>query len=248
MPAAEQEPRPSYRIPAERQEPVQEMFTSIARTYDLNNTLLSFGLHHLWKEAAVREARVPQGGMAADLCAGTCDIAALLARRMGRHGHVDALDLNGSMLAVGRAKLRRQGLSDRVRTVRGNMESLPFATCAYDAATVGFGVRNVEGREAAFSEMHRILKPGGRAVCLEFSQPVNPLWRRVYGFYNFRLLPKVGTLVARDTTRVYEYLPASIAAFPPQESLADMMRSVGFSDVRYVNLCGGVVALHVGVR
>jgi demethylmenaquinone methyltransferase / 2-methoxy-6-polyprenyl-1,4-benzoquinol methylase len=248
MPATENEPRPSYEIPREREAPVQAMFTSIARTYDLNNTLLSFGLHHLWKEAAVREARPPQGGRAADLCAGTCDIAALLARRMGLQGHVDALDLNGSMLAVGRAKLRRQGLSDRVRIVRGNMEALPFATGAYDAATVGFGVRNVVGREAAFGEMHRILKPGGRAVCLEFSRPVNPLWRRVYGFYNFRLLPKVGTLVARDSTRVYEYLPASIQAFPPQEPLADMMRGVGFSDVRYVNLCGGVVALHVGVR
>jgi demethylmenaquinone methyltransferase/2-methoxy-6-polyprenyl-1,4-benzoquinol methylase len=247
-PAPEKEPRPSYEIPAEREAPVQAMFTSIARRYDLNNTLLSFGLHHLWKEAAVREARPPHGGRAADLCSGTCDIAALLARRMGTAGHVDALDLNGSMLAVGRDKLRRLGLAERVRIVRGNMESLPFPTEAYDAATVGFGVRNVEGREAAFSEMHRILKPGGRAVCLEFSRPVNPLWRRVYGFYNFRLLPKVGTLVARDSTRVYEYLPASIAAFPPQESLAEMMRQVGFSDVRYVNLCGGVVALHVGVR
>jgi demethylmenaquinone methyltransferase/2-methoxy-6-polyprenyl-1,4-benzoquinol methylase len=247
-PAPEKEPRPTFEIPEQRREPVQEMFTSIARTYDLNNTLLSFGLHHLWKEAAVREARVPQGGRAADLCSGTCDIAALLARRMGREGHVDALDLNGSMLRVGAAKLARQGLADRVRIVRGNMEALPFPTEAYDAATVGFGVRNVDGREAAFAEMHRILKPGGRAVCLEFSRPVNPLWRRVYGFYNFRLLPKVGTLVAKDTTRVYEYLPASIADFPPQESLAEMMRSVGFSDVRYVNLCGGVVALHVGVR
>jgi len=248
MPAAEPEPRPSYEIPPEREAPVQAMFSSIARTYDLNNTLLSFGLHHLWKEAAVREARPPYGGRAADLCAGTCDIAALLARRMGAEGHVDALDLNGPMLRVGEAKMRRLGLSDRVRTVRGNMEALPFPTGAYDAATVGFGVRNVEGREAAFAEMHRILKPGGRAVCLEFSRPVNPLWRRVYGFYNFRLLPKVGTLVARDRTRVYEYLPASIAAFPPQESLAEMMRSVGFSEVHYVNLCGGVVALHVGVR
>jgi demethylmenaquinone methyltransferase / 2-methoxy-6-polyprenyl-1,4-benzoquinol methylase len=247
-PAPEQEPRPDFEIPEQRREPVQAMLTSIARRYDLNNTLLSFGMHYLWKEAAVREARVPLGGRAADLCSGTCDIAALLARRMGAQGHVDALDLNGSMLRVGAVKLGRQGLADRVRIVRGNMESLPFPTGAYDAATVGFGVRNVDGREAAFGEMHRILKAGGRAVCLEFSRPVNPLWRRVYGFYNFRLLPKVGTLVSKDTTRVYEYLPASIADFPPQERLAEMMRSVGFHDVRYVNLCGGVVALHVGVR
>lgn len=261
MPAAQQEPEGhtsppegatagsgDFAIPEDRQAPVQAMFTSIARTYDLNNTLLSFGLHHLWKEAAVREAAVPYGGRAADLCSGTCDIAAVLARRMGPEGRVDALDLNGDMLAVGAAKLRRLGLADRVRVTRGNMEVLPFATGAYDAATVGFGMRNVVGQEAAFTEMHRILRPGGHAVCLEFSRPPNPLWRRVYGFYNFRVLPRVGTLVARDRTRVYEYLPASIAAFPPQEQVADMMRGVGFSDVRYVNLCGGVVALHVGVR
>jgi demethylmenaquinone methyltransferase/2-methoxy-6-polyprenyl-1,4-benzoquinol methylase len=237
-----------YVIPADREAPVQEMFSSIARSYDLNNTLLSFGLHHLWKEAAVRRARVPYGGRAADLCAGTCDIATLLARRVGPEGHVDALDLNARMLAEGARKLVRAGLDDRVGIVEGNMEDLPFPTERYDAATVGFGVRNVVNREQAFAEMCRILKPGGRAVCLEFSRPVNPVWRRVYGFYNFRLLPRVGTLVARDRTGVYEYLPASIAAFPDQEALAAMMTKAGFSRVSYTNLCGGVVALHVGIK
>jgi demethylmenaquinone methyltransferase/2-methoxy-6-polyprenyl-1,4-benzoquinol methylase len=237
-----------YVIPADREAPVQEMFSAIARAYDLNNTLLSFGLHHLWKEAAVRHARVPFGGRAADLCAGTCDIAALLARRVGPHGHVDALDLNPDMLAVGSAKLERARLLDRVTITHGNMERLPFESDHYDAATVGFGVRNVVDRTKALSEMHRILKSGGRAVCLEFSRPVNPLWRKAYAFYNFRLLPWVGTKVARDRTGVYEYLPASIAQFPAQEELAAMMREVGFSRVSYENLCGGIVALHVGVK
>ncbi|MDH4228616.1 MAG: bifunctional demethylmenaquinone methyltransferase/2-methoxy-6-polyprenyl-1,4-benzoquinol methylase UbiE [Nitrospirota bacterium] len=237
-----------YAIPADREQPVQEMFSAIARRYDLNNTLLSFGLHHLWKEHAVREARVPVGGRAADLCAGTCDIAALLARRMGPHGHVDALDLNQEMLDVGAEKLRRAGLATQVNVTRGNMESLPFESNRYDAATVGFGVRNVVRRQQAFAEMVRILKPGGRAVCLEFSRPVNPLWRQTYEFYNFSILPRIGSRVARDTTRVYEYLPASIAQFPAQEDLAQMMRDSGFSRVHYVNLCGGIVALHVGVK
>jgi len=237
-----------YAIPENREAPVQEMFSSIARAYDLNNTLLSFGMHHLWKEAAVRHARVPAGGRAADLCAGTCDIAALLARRMGAAGHVDALDLNPAMLAVGESKLRRVGLAGRVSVTRGNMEDLPFPSDRYDAATVGFGIRNVVDRAKALSEMRRILKTGGRAVCLEFSRPVNPLWRRAYAFYNFRLLPWVGTRVARDRTRVYEYLPASIAAFPDQETLKGVMESVGFKQVTYHNLCGGVVALHVGVK
>jgi demethylmenaquinone methyltransferase/2-methoxy-6-polyprenyl-1,4-benzoquinol methylase len=240
--------RDMYAIPENREAPVQEMFTSIARAYDLNNTLLSFGMHHLWKEAAVRHARVPLGGRAADLCAGTCDIAALLARRVGSEGHVDALDLNAGMLAVGREKLARAKLLDRVSITHANMERLPFPSGHYDAATVGFGVRNVVDRPKALGEMHRILKPGGRAVCLEFSQPVNPLWRRAYEYYNFRLLPWVGTRVARDRTGVYEYLPASIAEFPAQEELAAMMRDAGFSQVTYRNLCGGIVALHVGTK
>ncbi|MDH5527783.1 MAG: bifunctional demethylmenaquinone methyltransferase/2-methoxy-6-polyprenyl-1,4-benzoquinol methylase UbiE [Nitrospirota bacterium] len=237
-----------YAIPADRQEPVQEMFSAIARRYDLNNTLLSFGMHHLWKEHAIREAKPPFGGRAADLCAGTCDIASLLAHRLGVDGHVDALDLNQEMLDVGAEKIRRIGLADRVTITRGNMEALPFESDAYDCATVGFGVRNVVAREKAFGEMLRILKPGGRAVCLEFSRPVNPAWRAMYELYNFRILPKVGTIVASDSTQVYEYLPASIANFPPQEELAGMMRDVGFSKVHYVNLCGGIVALHVGVK
>ncbi|MFQ5509786.1 MAG: bifunctional demethylmenaquinone methyltransferase/2-methoxy-6-polyprenyl-1,4-benzoquinol methylase UbiE [Leptospirillia bacterium] len=237
-----------YTIPADRQEPVQEMFSSIADAYDLNNTLLSLGLHHLWKEHAVREARLPFGGRAADLCAGTCDIAAIMARRMGPDGRVDALDLNEEMLAVGADKLRREGLAEQVSITPGNMESLPFESNAYDAATVGFGIRNVVERKQALAEMHRILKPGGRAVVLEFSRPVNPVWRGIYNFYNFTLLPKVGTWVARDNTQVYEYLPASIAAFPPQEEFVGVMRDAGFARVSYINLCGGVVALHIGVK
>ncbi|MBI5137138.1 MAG: bifunctional demethylmenaquinone methyltransferase/2-methoxy-6-polyprenyl-1,4-benzoquinol methylase UbiE [Nitrospirae bacterium] len=237
-----------YVIPADRETPVQEMFTSIARSYDLNNTLLSFGLHHLWKQLTVRESRLPFGGRAADLCAGTCDIAALLARQAGPQGHVDALDLNAGMLAVGARKLRQEELDGRVTITQGNAETLPFASHAYDAVTVGFGIRNVVNRARAFGEMHRILKPGGRAVCLEFSRPVNPMWRALYEFYNFTLLPRIGTVVSRDSTRVYEYLPASIKAMPDQETLADIMRGAGFSRVTYRNLCGGIVALHVGVK
>lgn len=237
-----------YPIPENREEPVQEMFSSIARRYDLNNTLLSFGLHHLWKERAVRLAELPYGGKAADLCAGTCDIAAIMARRMGPNGHVDALDLNAEMLAVGESKIKKAGLAGRVTVTHGNMEELPFESDSYDAATVGFGVRNVVNREKAFTEMCRILKPGGKAVCLEFSKPVSPTWGKLYNFYNFKVLPKVGTMVSGDHTRVYEYLPTSIAEFPPQRDLAEMMRKCGFSHVTYENLCGGIVALHVGVK
>lgn len=237
-----------YTIPADRQQPVQDMFSSIARRYDLNNTVLSFGLHHLWKERTVQQADMPFAGRAADLCAGTCDIAAMLARRGGPDCRVDALDLNGEMLAVGQQKLIAEELDKRVTVTRGNMEELPFESGVYDAATVGFGIRNVVDRKKAFGEMVRILKPGGRAVCLEFSRPVNPVLRAAYEFYNFKMLPTVGTVIARDNTEVYKYLPASISAFPPQEELAQIMRDAGFSTVTYDNLCGGIVALHVGIK
>ena len=232
----------------EKEKVVQEMFTSIAERYDLNNSLLSLGLHHRWKRYASEKAQVSAGERYLDLCTGTADIAMLLARKAGKEGLVIGLDLNFRMLLVGKKKLARYGHDKNVRVVQGNAESLAFNDKTFDAVTVGFGIRNVTNINIAFKEIHRVLKPGGRAICLEFSRPTNPLLRRIYDLYSFSLLPLIGRIVAGDNTGVYQYLPDSIRKFPNQEKLAETMQQAGFSKVKYTNLSGGIVAVHVGIK
>jgi demethylmenaquinone methyltransferase/2-methoxy-6-polyprenyl-1,4-benzoquinol methylase len=229
-----------------RERQVQAMFSAIAGRYDLNNTLLSFGLHHRWKRAAVAAAELSPGGRLLDLCAGTGDLAFLAVRRMGGRGLIIASDLNDAMLAVGRARARRAGLGAQVHFLRGNAEVIQFADDSFDAVTVAFGIRNIDHPDRAFAEILRVLRPGGRLVCLEFSRPVTGWLRRLYDFYSETLLPWIGTTVARDRTGVYHYLPASIREFPDQDRLARLLETTGFDAVRYANLTGGIVALHVG--
>ena len=233
---------------APREQAVQRMFTAIAARYDLNNSLLSFGLHHRWKALAAGFIPALTHGRALDLGAGTGDLALLLDRRMGEHGRVAAMDLNFAMLRVGAAKIARHGLAARISCFRGNAERIVFLDETFDAVTAGFCIRNVGDRPQAFREIFRVLKPGGRFVCLEFSRPVSAWLRRVYDWYSFRLLPAIGTWVAKDHTDVYRYLPESIRTFPDQEQLAVMLRETGFSRVEYHNLTGGIVAIHVAVK
>ena len=233
---------------ASREQAVQRMFTAIATRYDLNNSLLSFGLHHRWKALAANLVPARTHGCALDLGAGTGDLALLLDRRMGEHGRVVAMDLNFAMLRVGVAKIARRGLASRIACFRGNAERIVFRDDTFDAVTAGFCIRNVGDRPQAFREIYRVLKPGGRFVCLEFSRPV-PAWlRRAYDWYSFHLLPAIGAWVARDHTDVYRYLPESIRTFPDQEGLAAMLRETGFARVDYQNLTGGIVAIHVAVK
>lgn len=224
------------------------MFSAIARWYDLNNTVLSLGLHHAWKREAVGMTESKPGGTVLDLCAGTCDLAILQAERVGANGRVVACDLNAEMLEIGRQKVAKRGYDNRVTCVRGNAESLQFETNTFDALTVAFGLRNVTHLNMALAEMHRVLTPGGRAVCLEFSRPTGAAFRKAYDFYSFTVLPKIGTLIARDRTGVYQYLPDSIRLFPGQDDFAAMWRQAGFRDVTYVNRSGGIVAIHAGVK
>ncbi|HEX3203901.1 MAG TPA: class I SAM-dependent methyltransferase [Nitrospiraceae bacterium] len=231
-----------------RERAVQRMFTAIARWYDVNNTVLSFGLHWRWKRTA--EALVPplQHGWAVDIGAGTGDLALLLAGRYGKSGHVVGLDLNDAMLREGSRKIRQAGFRAQITALRGNGESLGFRDESFDAATAGFCMRNVGNLNQALGEIRRVLKPGGRFVCLEFSRPVHGGLRRLYDWYSFRVLPWIGTKVAGDDTGVYEYLPASIRAFPDQERLSRLMRDAGFRSVEYRNLSGGIVAIHVAIK
>jgi demethylmenaquinone methyltransferase / 2-methoxy-6-polyprenyl-1,4-benzoquinol methylase len=231
-----------------REQQVQAMFSAIAPRYDLNNTLLSFGLHHRWKRAAIAAAALEPGGRLLDLCAGTGDLAFLAARRVGETGLVIASDLNRAMLKIGVQRARRLVFGRRVRFIQGHAESIQLADRSVDAVTVAFGIRNVDHPERAFAEIFRVLKPGGRLVCLEFSRPLSGWLRRCYDFYSSTLLPWIGTAVARDRTGVYRYLPASIRQFPDQATLATLLEAAGFSPVRYTNLSGGIVAIHVGTR
>lgn len=232
----------------EKERRVQHMFSAVARWYDLNNTVLSLGRHHVWKRKAVAETRVGPGARVIDLCAGTADIALLLARLVAPHGQVVALDLNPDMLRIGRAKIQRAGLESVVSCVLGNMEALEFPDNTFDAATVGFGIRNTAHMEQALSEMCRVLRPGGRGVCLEFSHPTSPWFRVLYDWYSFALLPRIGRWIAGDVTGIYEYLPTSIRHFPDQETLCTLFRKAGFREVYYRNLTGGIVAIHVGIK
>lgn len=231
----------------EKERAVQSMFTSIAHRYDLNNTLLSMGLHHSWKRLAVDLARVNPGDCVLDLCTGTGDLALVLSDKVGSSGRVFGVDLNKRMLEVGRGKIGKIQKSN-ITLLSGNAENLQFGGEVFSALTVAFGIRNVTHVPGALQEMYRVLKPGGRAVCLEFSRPVFGPLRSLYNFYSFRLLPHIGRLVARDQTGVYDYLPASIRAFPDQESFRDLFLKAGFSEVTYRNLSGGIVAIHVALK
>jgi demethylmenaquinone methyltransferase / 2-methoxy-6-polyprenyl-1,4-benzoquinol methylase len=232
-----------------REQAVQRMFTAIARVYDLNNTLLSFGLHHRWKKITASYVPVTTGGgLALDVGAGTADLALLLEPRMGTNGRVIASDLNHTMLVEGLKKITIRGLGQRITCLEANAEHLGFLDGTFHAVTTGFCMRNVGDLRRAVTEIHRVLQPGGTFVCLEFSRPVFGWLRALYDWYSFRLLPWIGTKVAHDTTGVYEYLPASIRNFPDQERFKQVLSDAGFRQVTYRNLTGGIVAIHIATK
>jgi len=231
-----------------REQAVQRMFTAIAGVYDLNNTVLSFGLHYRWKKITSNAVPSVENGTALDVGAGTADLALLVAPRMGAHGRIIASDLNHAMLVEGLNKIYGKGLRKNITCLQANAEHLGFGDDTFDAVTTGFCMRNVGNLPQAIGEIHRVMKPGGIFVCLEFSRPVFAWLRTLYDWYSFKLLPWIGTKVARDTTGVYVYLPASIRTFPDQERLCRMLRDAGFRDVSYKNLTGGIVAILRAVK
>jgi len=226
---------------------VRGVFDSVATRYDVMNDLMSMGLHRIWKRVAVFLVAARPGDRVLDLAGGSGDLTRLLARDVGPGGEVVILDINRSMLEVGRDKLIDAGCIDNVRFVQADAEALPFPSRSFELVTMAFGLRNVTRKERALAEMHRVLKPGGTAHVLEFSQVSSPLLSKLYDLYSFRLLPKIGAFVAKDEPS-YRYLAESIRMHPGQEALADMMREAGFERCRYLNLMGGIVALHSGMR
>lgn len=226
---------------------VREVFESVADNYDVMNDLMSMGVHRLWKRDFIGNSRIRHGDHVLDLAGGTGDIAALLSRRVGKAGSVVLSDINAAMLNVGRQRMEDKGIVSNIEYSLANAESLPFADQQFDAVTMAFGLRNVTDRDAALAEMHRVLKPGGRALILEFSQVGPEALKKLYDLYSFSVLPVLGKLVAGDSDS-YQYLAESIRQHPPQAELAAMMESAGFEAVQYRNLSGGIVAIHSGLH
>jgi demethylmenaquinone methyltransferase/2-methoxy-6-polyprenyl-1,4-benzoquinol methylase len=224
---------------------VQQVFESVADNYDLMNDLMSLGVHRLWKRYFVTTSGVGRGDRVLDLAGGTGDISALLSRRVGSTGRVLLSDINPAMLRRGRQRMEDLGHVGNIDYALANAEALPFRDGLFDGVTIAFGLRNVTDKDRALREMHRVLKPGGKALILEFSRVEQPMLGKIYDSYSFGVLPVLGRLVARDADS-YQYLAESIRKHPGQDELAEMMRKAGFTGVRYQNLSAGVVAIHGG--
>jgi len=223
---------------------VRGVFDSVAPRYDVMNDLMSLGLHRAWKAYTVLVADVRPGQRVLDIAGGTGDLAQAFARKVGHDGLVVHTDINPSMLRVGRDRLLDAGLV--LPTVVCDAEKLPFETESFDRVSVGFGLRNMTHKDRALAEMHRVLKPGGKLLVLEFSKVARPL-EKAYDWYSFSVLPRLGRLVARDEAS-YRYLAESIRMHPGQEELKAMMKQGGFGHVDYHNLTAGVAALHVAIK
>jgi demethylmenaquinone methyltransferase/2-methoxy-6-polyprenyl-1,4-benzoquinol methylase len=232
---------------AEKQKLVGQVFTSVARSYDLMNDLMSFGIHRLWKRHFVAVSGIRRGDRVLDLAGGTGDIAALIKPVVGESGDVVVGDINAAMLNVGRDRLTDRGLVSGLRWTQLNAEALPFPDNSFDAVTMAFGLRNVTDKDKALADIYRVLKPGGRALVLEFSKVRNELLSKLYDFHSFQVLPKLGSLFARDAAS-YQYLAESIRKHPDQETLKGMMEGAGFERVDVRNLSQGIVAIHRGYK
>jgi demethylmenaquinone methyltransferase/2-methoxy-6-polyprenyl-1,4-benzoquinol methylase len=228
---------------------VKEVFSSVAARYDLMNDLMSAGVHRIWKDALVEWLNPQPGWRCLDVAGGTGDIAfriAGMARSRGGEAAVTVCDINADMLGEGVRRAREQG-ETAVEWVCGNAESLPFPDAHFDAYTIAFGIRNVTHIDTALREARRVLKPGGRFLCLEFSKVQVPGLDALYDAYSFRLLPKIGGLVAKDEDS-YRYLAESIRRFPPQAKFAAMIAEAGLCQVKVRNLSGGIAAMHSAWR
>ena len=229
---------------AEKAKHVRGVFDSVAPKYDLMNDLMSMGLHRAWKAFTVLVANVREGQQVLDIAGGTGDLALAFSKKVGKSGRVVHTDINEAMLRTGRDRLLDAGVS--LPTLVCDAELLPFADNHFDLVSVAFGLRNMTHKDQALAEMNRVIKPGGKLLVLEFSKVAPPL-EKVYDWYSFKVLPKLGQLVAGDSSS-YRYLAESIRMHPGQSALKALMKDNGFGHVDYHNLTGGLVALHVGIK
>ncbi|HWQ95106.1 MAG TPA: bifunctional demethylmenaquinone methyltransferase/2-methoxy-6-polyprenyl-1,4-benzoquinol methylase UbiE [Gammaproteobacteria bacterium] len=231
----------------EKAERVAGVFGSVAASYDLMNDVMSFGVHRLWKRFTIDLSGVRAGERVLDLAGGTGDLAEKFAERVGERGRVMLADINAAMLREGRERLVNRGVVAGIEYLQADAECLPFPDDYFDCVTMAFGLRNVTHKERALAAIYRVLKPGGRALILEFSKPSVPGLQPLYDLYSFKVLPLMGKLIARDADS-YRYLAESIRMHPDQETLKGMMQDAGFERCDYHNLSGGIVALHKGYK
>ena len=232
----------------EKAKMVRGVFDSVASSYDIMNDLMSAGVHRIWKNQMVDWLNPQPDWNMIDVGGGTGDIAFRIQDKVAKRGgniHVTVTDINHEMLKVGRDRSVNDQRLSGLSWLCGNAEKLPVPDNSMDAYTIAFCIRNVTDIPAALRDAKRILKPGGRFMCLEFSQVVMPVLDKFYDLYSFKLLPEIGAVVAKDRDS-YQYLAESIRKFPPQEEFAQMIRDAGFEHVKYRNLTGGIAAIHTG--
>jgi len=232
---------------AEKTDRVLQHFNSVARHYDFMNTLLSFGIHYAWKRTAVRMLKLVPGDRVLDVCGGTGDLAVLAARAVGPAGRVIVYDINRAMIRAGMHKVINTGIDGRLHHVQGNAESICFPGRYFEATMVGFGIRNVTHMKKGFEEMYRVLKPGGKMICLEFSKPTSPFFRLLYDFYSFHIMPFLGELLV-GSRKAYTHLPESIRMFPLPDELSEVLEKIGFSRVTYRRLTNGIAVIHLAEK
>lgn len=226
---------------------VATVFHSVAEKYDVMNDLMSLGIHRLWKKFAIDLLGVHKGHVVLDIAGGTGDLAAKISEKIGKSGKVILSDINSSMLMQGKDRMIDKGLFENINYAQANAEILPFADNTFDRVIIGFGLRNVTDKQQALHSMFRVLKPGGRALILEFSKPTLPGLKPIYDAYSFKILPWLGKKILNDANS-YRYLAESIRMHPDQETLKNMMVTAGFENCDYHNLSGGIVAVHRGFK
>lgn len=230
-----------------KQSLVGNVFKNVAGNYDVMNDAMSLGVHRAWKWFTIAQSGVKAGDKVLDLAAGSADLSIKFAEKVGEEGQVFVTDINAAMLEQGRKRMADAGLAGNIEFCLVNAEKLPFPDNYFDCISISFGLRNVTHKDSALAEMQRCVKPGGRVLVLEFSQPTNETFRRIYDAYSFNVIPRLGELISDDRDS-YQYLVESIRKHPAQEELKEMMEIAGFDRVRYHNLTGGVVALHIGYK
>ena len=226
----------------EKAEHVGDVFHSVAEEYDLMNDAMSFGMHRLWKEMLIELSELSEGSIALDIASGTADIPRLINKKF-KSVSMHVTDINASMLALGKDRAINENFFHNCSFALASGESLPYQDQTFDLVTVGFGLRNFTDKESGLREMRRVLKPNGVLLILEFSKPTNSFFSKIYDWYSFNIIPKLGSFLANDSES-YQYLAESIRMHPDQETLKDMVLDAGFDDCKFYNLVNGVVSIH----